>query len=341
MKKLAYIIMLAFIIASCSNKEDLNSPVELENQFAITDNASDLVQHTRYEIYKEYNVPVYFNDTINVTQKTTDYYGKPVYQYETVDLNWGFTSYNTGASYKYDYLTNQADQLQALSFVKAFLNKASKQMRPFSILLVDTLTASSSSKTEKPVFYNGYRTLVFSQLKGINTESKVDSLSDEIIRSMVKSKVNDNLTLCTKFNSVSSKKQYYGKKWTVLGVTDKWILKGYWNLDPANFFLDDDDPDSFVASIAEYDESLTLEERHTIRDNAVKAIGEYGFICGDENLGYYKSPANADYDRDYFVTELLKDGDKVFRERYGKCTLVMEKYTLLYDFITNELGVKL
>lgn len=341
MKKLAYIITLALFIASCSNKEELNTPVELENQFAITDNASDLVQHTRYEIYKEYNVPVYFNDTIKVIQKATDYYGKPVYQYETVDLNWGFTSYNTGVSYKYNYLTNQADQLKSLSFVKAFLNKASKQMRPFSILLVDTLIASSNSKTEKPVFYNGYRTLVFSQLKDINTETKIDSLGSAILRSMVKSKINANLTLCTKFNAVSSKKQYYGKKWSILGVTDKWILKGYWTLDPAKFYLPDDNQDSFVASLLEYDDSLTLEERHTIRDNAVKAIGEFGFICGDENLGYYKSPANADYDRDFFITEILQDGDKVFRERYGKCTLVMEKYNLLYDFITNELGVKL
>ena len=67
--------------------------------------------------------------------------------------------------YRYDYLRTAEEQLRALRFVDAYLGKISRQMRPFSVMVADTLTVSSANKVEKPIYHVGFRTLVLARSK--------------------------------------------------------------------------------------------------------------------------------------------------------------------------------
>ena len=63
MKNVIYLI-LSFLILGCEKENELTSKIELENLYEIKDDPTDPVKHRIYEIYSEYGVPVYFNDTM-------------------------------------------------------------------------------------------------------------------------------------------------------------------------------------------------------------------------------------------------------------------------------------
>ena len=73
MKKLWLLLISVLMLTACSEDKISGDGVDLTNEFEITDNPNDPVQHERYQIFKEYNVPVLFNDTI------ADWY-RPVWQ---------------------------------------------------------------------------------------------------------------------------------------------------------------------------------------------------------------------------------------------------------------------
>lgn len=129
MKKLWLLLISVLMLTACSEDKISGDGVDLTNEFEITDDPNDPVQHERYQIFKEYNVPVLFNDTIAKRQIGTDLYGKPVMQYETVDLNWDFDSYSNSVQYVYDYLKTDESKMDALRFVRKFLEMCSKRMR--------------------------------------------------------------------------------------------------------------------------------------------------------------------------------------------------------------------
>ena len=86
MKYLFY-LLLAFSFFSCQKEGDLNNEIDFSNVYAITDDPNDPVQHERYLIFNDFDVSVYFNDTIARKFVRNDIYGYPVYTYETIDPN--------------------------------------------------------------------------------------------------------------------------------------------------------------------------------------------------------------------------------------------------------------
>lgn len=350
MKKLWLLLISVLMLTACSEDKISGDGVDLTNEFEITDDPNDPVQHERYQIFKEYNVPVLFNDTIAKRQIGTDLYGKPVMQYETVDLNWDFDSYSNSVQYVYDYLKTDESKMDALRFVRKFLEMCSKRMRPFSIMVANNLTSKpeSSSLAEKQ-YVSGFRTLVFYNVSNLSDDD-IKTTARDVIYDMVAQKVKANKDLCAMFEAVSSK--YYYRTWEELGGCPtclEWSKKNtlistnnlYYGL-PYNAEAGTTQAYKydFVDLVLSRDMVEDKAEAESLRSTIVQEIGNYGFIRGGKNTGSY-SPADAEEDRNYFVQAILTMGDEVFNERYGRCALVMEKYELLKDFMVNELGLEL
>ena len=217
MKQLLF-LLLPLLFFACKSEESITPAVTFERDFAVVDNAADPVQHARYEIYKKYGVPVYFNDTVAVHGGTAPA-DSASRRYETVDLNWTFFGYSRGVEYRYDYLRTAEEQLRALRFVDAYLSKISRQMRPFSVMVADTLTVSSANKVEKPIYHVGFRTLVLARVKDITVEDSVNAQIAEIVNSMVSDRIKANRELCGEFADVSTQKGWYDLDWKRLNET--------------------------------------------------------------------------------------------------------------------------
>ena len=325
MKQLLF-FLLPLLFFACKSEESITPAVTFERDFAVVDNAADPVQHARYEIYKKYGVPVYFNDTVAVHGGTAPA-DSASRRYETVDLNWTFFGYSRGVEYRYDYLRTAEEQLHALRFVDAYLGKISRQMRPFSVMVADTLTVSSANKVEKPIYHVGFRTLVLARVKDITVEDSVNAQIAEIVNSMVSDRIKANRELCGEFADVSTQKGWYDLDWKRLNETSPCptviemgkLLK---------------DLGSGAPTVESEDEAIE------IRDKMLNEIGAFGFIRGWNQTGSF-APRDADEDREYFIKAMLWLGDGGFRQRYGHLPVVMTKYEILRRFVTGELGVNL
>lgn len=344
--RLIYALMIMLTFSACTGEDEIKGEMSLTNPFTVSDDLNDSIQHKRFEIYEKYGVPVYFNDTIAKTDQGLDRNGAPVIQYETIDLNWGFESYNRDTKYKYDYIASDTEKMQALKFVDKFLQNCSKPMRPFSIMLADTLTVKTTSKTTKPQYHVGFRTVVFTQLKDINSDAKIDSLSQSVINNMVKDKVAANANVCEQFAEVSSKNHYYNKN---LKIDDnphiQQLLSINWTFSLSCLY--DDPPFHPIPQMRNIRERLveeghvpTIDKAYELVDGAVRELGNWGFIHPSRKFDYY-SPGSADEDREIYLEGILYLGEKRFEERYGSMPLVMKKYTILKNYIKNVLGVQL
>lgn len=345
MKKLIYFIAVSLMIIACSKEDSLENNINFEDVFAIVDNPSDPVQHERYNIYKEYDVPVYFNDTIASKQVGVDYYGKPIIRYETVDLQWSFDSYDQNASYRFNFLAKEQDKLNSLKFIREYLEICNEPMRPFSVLLVDTLTVGTGEDISKPVYHVGYRTLVIAQVKDITSNDSIALVSKEIIQNMIKDKISADRNLCARFAAISSLQNWYFMIWddSNAPTVTKWRARS-WLLSPTYLFHGEpykqDEGQDFVEIILDMGLVGSEEEAIAERNLMLQEIGNYGFIRSS-NTSAAMSPASDEEDRDFFLRAMLYLGANKFTERYGEHPLIMEKYKILHDFITEELGLEL
>lgn len=333
-------ILMSWAFWSACSEDEIAPNIDFSNPYEIVDDANDPVQHKRYELFKTYGVPVFFNDTVSYVHIRDDYYGNPIYKYERLDLNWSFTS-NTSSSvkYEYDYLTDENDKLKALQVAETFLEKASVPMRPFCMLLTDTVRAISSSETKKDKYVNGYRTLVLAQVLDLEDE-EVSEMCTNMLRSLVKNKVLNYENAIARFKYVSSQNKWYSRKWEAsnnnggLGCDGEIVHGPYLAWSPNSLF------DEWQINSLKNDFGYTDEEIVEIQRNCLTEIGRFGFICGDKNIGALESPTD-DYDLDIYINMILELGKEQFFERYGASPLVVRKFNILYEVINGELGVEL
>lgn len=343
MKYLPYLysIVLLFLCSCSDDSETLKNEIDFSTPYAIVDDPNDPIQHHRYEIYKEHEVSVYFNDTISRTEIGKDYDGNMMYRYETLDLNWQFSSNNHDAvSYRFVYLTKPEEQEKALRFVDIFIEQSSEKMRPFTIFLTDSIVSTNiaGKYEERPQYMTSFRTLAVSQLQDLSDE-EMKSLVSEILRNMLQAKITENKTLVDRFGSVSSTDNYYNRSWVNSGSNEGLGCNaeyfGKWWLSPNKFF--DEEEIEYILNTSHW----TYEEFEAIRAEMVSEMGQFGFICGNKYAGANSSPSDVDEDLESYINIILEIGKEEFINRYGGSALVMEKYQLLVDFIEGDLGVEL
>ena len=72
MRTIFYIVG-CLLLLGCQKEDALESKIDYVNLYEITDSPEDSVQHLRYELYKNYNVSVYFTDTVGKYFLKNDY----------------------------------------------------------------------------------------------------------------------------------------------------------------------------------------------------------------------------------------------------------------------------
>lgn len=249
----------------------------------------------------------------------------------------------------FDYLKDAEQQTNALRFVDIHLRKVSKSMRPFTILLTDSIHRIKGTETTDYQYVSNFRVLALAKLRDM-TDRQLDSLSLAIISKTVVDKVKLNSSLTARFYAVSDKGGYYGKTWKDIGSTLKYFAEPqWWNAKLApNVIWDEGAYEASCAknpfSVFSPNHGWNEEAFNTARTEITAEAGKYGFICGDcynnNIMGHMNTPSKDD-DITFFVTKMLDLGAAKFKERYGKSTLVMKKYDILAKYITETLQVEL
>lgn len=336
--------LLAVVSLAACTEDPLVASIDFASPYALTDDPSDPVRHACFEIYEKYGVPVFFNDTIASYPNGTDQMGNALTRYETLDLNWNFQSHDRGkVVYRFDYTLGQEAQLQSLSFAHQFLARASRKMRPFSMMLADSIHVGAKT----PIYHNGFRTLVMTQLQGLTPE-QIDSCATAILQSMVLDRVKLNTELVARFGAVSDKEKYYGRPWVIDGSNGG--LGCQWGVEHRGTYWRPQD--LWAEGIAEryvvyamYTNVTTTEEFEAERALIFREIGRYGFICGSRSytdmMAHLYSPDNINEDLEYYVQQMLLLGRSGFMERYGESALVKRKFNILAEYIEGDLGVAL
>lgn len=344
---LIWIALLLSLLVGCSKNESIENPIEIKNLYQIQPSIdlADSIQNKRYEIYKRYNVPVYFNDTVAKQYYGQSLSGDSIYLYETLDLPWRYTG-RTDNQFVYHYMTDPIDQMASLRFIEDFLTIASKPLTPLSVFIVDSVssTAKLEQKTytyanadstfifnEKITFYTGTRTILFAGISKFDNQVShlKEKATKEVIRTMIKQRIPNYPNQLAEFYTFSDK-NFYGKRWTELDNTIQpvlgeatfsvWILSdiGY------NYFK------------REYGHSETELEDAT--NYARKSIGKFGFVYS--KIGY-NSPSNSYEDLEAFIDEILRYDKKEFIRLWQESPIVIQKANVLYSIIENELQFQL
>ncbi len=346
--KMKYVCLWLFalgFLAACSDSEDtLSNSIDFSSPYELKDNPDSPVDHERYLIYQEYGVPVFFNDTVGNVVTGKDLQGNDIVKTETIDLNWSFQSHDgKSVKYSYTYYKTDEEKMKALEFARAYLSKASVKMRPFCMLLADTVKQNSTSLS----YRDGFRCLLVTHTSSYD-EFQRDSVAKQILQSMVLSRVKLNSNLVSRFGEVSNRDKFYGRPWVNDGVNGGlgcvWEIKHegmYWK--PMKLFDEGVAEDYIAFSFKTH--VTTVEEFEAERASIIRQIGKYGFICGNTDyrgqLDHVQSPGSISQDLTFYVQTMMNTGRAEFMKRYGESPLVKKKFDILADYIENELLIDL
>ena len=75
------LLLVVALFTSCSDDDDLK-PSNLERNWFVLEDSDDPVDHLRYLFYEKTGIPVFYNDTIGVTERT-DVFGNSYLDYTT------------------------------------------------------------------------------------------------------------------------------------------------------------------------------------------------------------------------------------------------------------------
>jgi len=341
MKNVLY-LLLAFLILGCEQEDKLTPKLEIENLYCLQDDPSDSIKHRVFEIYQNYGVPVYFNDTIGQVFLKNDVNGKAVYRYETLDLAWKYTKYDE-VTFEYEYMTDPDEQSKILGSIETYLKSVPKALYPFNFFITKSVKMTDASDNEENYGFGSFlihfRTTTITGDWGENIAA---NFLETLKRGMLQSKITNYKDLLTEFNNISEE-AWYGKSWIRLDSI-------YFN---SNYFdYIDNHPNYMVAHqrgefypSAFSDTWWGVDDPNIPEDEfraAIRAkIGQFGFVGGSSISKQVDSPATTNEDLVLFIKELLQYSREEFEELWGTCPLVMEKYEILYDVITNKIGVEL
>ncbi len=318
-----FYILLCVVLFACGKEDSLDSQICLDDLYAIQDVPEDPVKHEIYNIYKEYGVPVYFNDTIGKILLKYDKDGNPVYQIEKLDLAWKYSSYEK-MNYTYSYITDKKRQMEVLGWIREYLNNADKALYPFCFFIPDSIFRENLDNDEviilEDLYLLGFRslTMIGGNWKSGNEQKNLVNMK----RSMVVQKINNFSNDLIDFKKVTDDNSYGHKYWNE--VSD--LIPKYYKCDVL-------DP--------EYAGRWTGEALRAKQVEARGYIGPLGFVMGAEMGNGLFTPWDKDEDIKCYVKVMLATPDTTFRKQWGIYPLVMEKYEVLYQIITEKLGVEL
>lgn len=143
--------MLAALFVACDKDENL-SPSKGERNWLVVEDSDDPIDHLRYQIFEEFGIPVYYNDTIGSEQRES--VAGPYTYYERLQI-----FYNPGGiSLKGRFwLTEDKNKLQP---VLQFLREEMLPMIPETFYIPSLLLVDSVYAPENATAHKGFNTVV-------------------------------------------------------------------------------------------------------------------------------------------------------------------------------------
>ncbi|MFR3331333.1 MAG: hypothetical protein ACLTSL_14495 [Odoribacter splanchnicus] len=155
-----FVILGMMFFQSCSEDELMSS----EPYHTFAPEAWDMSEEAqlRRDFFEQNGFYILFNDTLRHTQVGEDGKGKPVYQTETVDPNWSLFGYDGNTKYKFAYFKTIEEKKLRAEFVTKLAKSMAKHnlMRPYSVLVVDTILSETSGTISRPDFLNSLRCFI-------------------------------------------------------------------------------------------------------------------------------------------------------------------------------------
>lgn len=145
MKKIFYTIVLictSFFISCDNNENDVIYTLQDENWWVNKDNPNSVLDHTIFQAFEQYGVPIFYNDTIGSQDRGTDAFGRPNIYYEVIKLNYTITgNIYAGDPTEYILSTNEEDIMEGVKILRDYVLADFPDFinTPRSYLLVDTL----------------------------------------------------------------------------------------------------------------------------------------------------------------------------------------------------------
>jgi len=163
--------------SGCSDEDSNLQPSGMDvDWFAITD-SSDPTDHLQYEIYRDFDISVYYTDTLGSQFRGINGYGDSIFYYEKLSPFYGVTSTRSDIVYTLSGNRNAIHAGVSL-FKDEILPELPAILYPRSVLLVDNLTlradkTAAEGKREGSVF-QGLRTTIIGKLWQIPSMSTTD-----------------------------------------------------------------------------------------------------------------------------------------------------------------------
>lgn len=258
--------------------------------------ANDPTSVLRREFYAETGSYVFFNDTLRQTLLGYDYNGDPYYFTERVDLGYELGSTTTPKEYEYVYLSGVEEQRKAVEFLKDYvLVHFSEGLMPFSWLLVDVLRIPSDYGPTVTA-----DAVCGERCVGVTCHYALQALEDGNVDALE----TEAIRIINAFFST-------------------WILPhgesfGEFRKVSQNYY------------------SGTF----TYTDNAdnTRILREAGFLMpGVDDLGNQSNGCYPDFNRDLssYVSYALSMDEEMMEAAFGQYPLVMEKYRIMVETLTN------
>ena len=349
MKKYIFIFIMALGFWCCQKEDDITPQLELENLYTVANSDSDTIQQRLHEIYEKYQVTVTFNDTIGKVFVKTDIHGDSVFTYETVDPGYSFTTFNS-LDYNYVFMTDPEQQSRMLDVVESYLEQCNDKLYPQVVLLVDSYSTTDQRGTVTEYSIGDYNVTYRALLLSSTTdEAMLETLPDEIMKTFIISRISDYSSDLLAFNQIS--RDFIGMSWSTLGVS---TLR-----EPVTYMGYNDWWEYVEITVTEFYEyplysscsclqddwwgfyELTPEAVEDFRNAVRQLIGPFGFVMESAKSPVGAPPTDTEDDLQVFVTEMLRFSQEEFASIWGEYSLVMQKYEILYDLLTNEFGVTL
>jgi len=294
-------IFLVLLATACRKEEVTVFPDYDKNWLVVDDNPNDPTIHSNYLFFKETGIPVFVNDTIG-TQARTDVFGHNFTHYEKLSLSYSIGGLQAGAPPLVNSFTycNKADVPAALAYLKSeILSVLPKGVYVPSILLVGNLNTNGFKYA-----FKGLNTVVISQIADIPTMNQATKAQYKgaILRAML-----TNAMLRPKYADILDKFANATRKFVT--VSDAYDLSTFY-----------------------------LNSRVTGLPAGVRpSLQAIGFIDA-EPTNPYSTPATPSMDANMYLEAILGRTDAKFKQLYGTNPVIMIKYNLIRQILT-DLGI--
>ena len=319
MKNSIYLVLLLFFIGC--GKEDSLTPSKLDRDWFVITNDSDApIDQAIYALYKEWGIPVFYNDTIGYEERDVNYDGNPIIFYRVLNLNYSLNSSdnNSTVEKRISLVKEESDLLAGVQFLKeVLLTKMPKVFHFTSILLLDSLYNFQWGSPVLPLLevYQGMEALAIGNVPAIaNMDVNAQGeLANRIIVYLTTNYLaNKNLSKMVAFYKVSYNQE---QQWEYYGVTVK----------PNPYY-----PGERYLPSARWETFGFLDYDHS----------KYAVVDPSPVEEWWYSLPRRDDDVEDYILAVLSYTPEEFEVAYQAYPKVKEKYTIMREILVEQGIVK-